>query len=92
MGCVQLEITMAKIFGGRQNFAKIVGCQNFVRDSMAGQNYSPCFHTGSPHMETRRPTKKFPFGDSPIPNRVCAHLEINMYTALDLVSCDQVVK
>jgi hypothetical protein len=25
-------------------------------------------------METRRPTKKFPFGDSPLLNRVCAHM------------------
>ncbi len=51
-----------------------------VHDSMAGQNYSPRFYTGSPHMETSRQTKKFPFGDSPFPNRVCAHLGINRYT------------
>jgi hypothetical protein len=50
-----------------------------VRDSMAGQNYSPHFHSGSPHMETCRQTKKFPFGDSPFPNRVCAHLGIIIY-------------
>jgi hypothetical protein len=78
MGCVQLEISMAKIFGGHQNFAKLLGRQNFVRDSMAGKNYSPRFHTGSPHMETRRPTKKFPFWDSLLPNRVCDHMGINM--------------
>jgi hypothetical protein len=30
-------------------------------------------------MEMHRPTKKFPFGDSPLPNRVCAHLGINIY-------------
>ncbi len=52
----------AKNLGGRQNFAKILGRQNFVRDSMAGQNYSPRFHTGSPHMETRKPTKKCHLG------------------------------
>ncbi len=51
-----------------------------VRDSMAGQNYSPRFHMGNPHMETCRPTKKFPFGDSPLPNRVCAHMGINICT------------
>ncbi len=51
-----------------------------VRDSMAVQNYSPGFHTGSPHTETCRQTKKFPFGDSPFPNRVCAHFRINIYT------------
>ncbi len=51
-----------------------------VCDSMAGQNYSPRFHTGSPHMETCRPTKKFPFGDSPWPKRVCDHTGINIYT------------
>jgi hypothetical protein len=75
-----------KIFGGRQNFDKILGCQNFVRDSMAGQNYSPPFLTGSPHIETRRPTKKFPFGDSPLPNRVCAHTGINRYTQIQLTN------
>ncbi len=52
----------------------------FVHDSMAGRNYSPHFHTGSLHMETCRPTKKFPFGDSPFPNRVCAYLGINIDT------------
>jgi hypothetical protein len=30
-------------------------------------------------METRRPTKKIPFGYSPLPNRGCAHLGINRY-------------
>ncbi len=50
-----------------------------VRDSMAGQNYSPRFHTGSPHMETCRSTKKFPCGDSPLPKRVCDHMGINIY-------------
>jgi hypothetical protein len=30
-------------------------------------------------MKMRRQTKKFPFGDSPFPNRVCAHLGINIY-------------
>ncbi len=58
-----------------------------VRDSMASQNYSPCFHTESPHMETRRPTKKFPFGDSPLPNRVCDHMGINMYVWQYRLSC-----
>jgi hypothetical protein len=52
----------------------------FVHDSMAGQNYSPHFHTGSLHMETCRLTKKFPFGESPFPNRVCAYLGINIDT------------
>ncbi len=52
-----------------------------VRDPMAGQNYSPCFHTKSPHMETGRQTKKFPFGDSPFQNRVCSHLGLNIYTS-----------
>jgi hypothetical protein len=76
MGCVQSEIL---IFGSRQNFANFFCHQNFVRDSMAGQNYSPRLHMGSPHMETCRPTKEFPFGDSLLPNRVCAHLGINIY-------------
>jgi hypothetical protein len=67
-----------KIFGGLQNFAKILGRQKIVRDSMAGQNYSPRFHTGSPHMETRMLTKKDPFGDSPLPKRGCAHTAINI--------------
>jgi hypothetical protein len=35
------------------------------------------FPYGDPHMETGRQTKKFPFGDSPFPNRVCAYLGIN---------------
>jgi hypothetical protein len=51
-----------------------------VRDLMASQNYSPHFHTGSPHMETRRQTKKFSFGDYLFTNRVCAHLGINIYS------------
>ncbi len=51
-----------------------------VRDPMAGHNYSPCFHMGSPLMETGRQTKKFPFGDSPFQNRVCSHLGINTDT------------
>jgi hypothetical protein len=38
---------------------------HLVHESMAGQNYSPHFHMGSPHMEMGRQTKKFPFGDSP---------------------------
>ncbi len=30
-------------------------------------------------METGGQTKKFPFGDSPFPNRVCSHLAVNIY-------------
>jgi hypothetical protein len=72
-------LATVKIFGGCQNFAKILARQKFVRDSMAGQNYSRRFHMGSPHIKTRRPTKKIPFGDSPLPKRVCAHTGINIY-------------
>ncbi len=57
-----------------------------VRDSMAGQNYSPRFHTESPHMETGRQTKKFPFGDSPFQNRVCSHLGINICSSIIYVA------
>ncbi len=56
--------------------AEVLAMQwRLVRDSMAGQNSH--FHTGSPHMQTLRQTKKFLFGESPFPNRVCARLGIN---------------
>jgi hypothetical protein len=59
---------------------KVLAAKTFVRDSMDSQNYSTHFHMGSPHMETHRLTMKNPFVDSPFPNRVCAHLGINIYT------------
>jgi hypothetical protein len=49
-----------------------------VHDPMAGQKYSPRFHTGSSLMEMGRQTKKFPFGDSPFQNRVFSHMGINI--------------
>ena len=53
-------------------------------DSRVHQNYPPHNHIGIPCMEMGRETKKFPYGDSPFPNRVCSNLGINIYTLCSL--------
>ncbi len=93
-GCVNPRFHMGIPVWKRFWRPKFLAMQwRLVRDSMAGQNYSPHFHTRSPHVETHR-QKKFPFGDSPFPNRVCVHLWINIYVELLIVvriSCESIV-
>ncbi len=40
------------------------------------------FPYGDPRMETSRETKKFPYGDSPFPNRICSNLGTNICSGL----------
>jgi len=42
---------------------------------------------GNLRMEMGREMKKFPFGDSPFPYGVCAHLGINTHTAAPIRYC-----
>jgi hypothetical protein len=58
----QKYLAAVKIFGGHQNFTKILGRQKFVRDSMAGQNYSPHLHTEVPIWKRAGRLKKTHMG------------------------------
>ena len=60
--------------------AKKWGRCSSTRDTEVGQNYRHHFHTGSHHTETGRESSIFPFGEPPLPNRVCFHLGINIHT------------
>ncbi len=78
------DLILVSIWGSP--YGNVFGGQNFWRcddtwcvTQLSAKTTVPVSIRGVPHIETCRPTKEFPFGDSPFPNRVCAHIGINIY-------------